>query len=415
MSDLSYLDPPIEIAATSPRLEMIMSRLRSGGMRPYPASAQVDFNSTDPLLVDISSVPREVIARCARACMAGLTRPLAVLDVAETGLALTDAITIRRDRDLTLLKGRLSALARRGARQREFAIRAETASQFGAKLAMTDPDASPSLLYLGVGSPLFLSLQGALTLRGVSVTAALTRKTTRDYLASKRFVAALVDVSRADLPVGMDLPDDLLGGVPVFAILDPGVDLNSVSGNLVASADEIIDLAGDVGSMATQIESLARRYQAEMPVLPGPSLTSEMTDLATGLLSRRFIEIHLARQMRLAEQFETPLSVMTLKLGGDRKTDIETLKALSSCLKPMLRDTDSAAVVAAGTIVVSMPSTPYRGAARLAGRIALQVAAHPALSGLVLNWRVVEKRAYHTPTTLLGAGLSGPFMRLDAA
>jgi len=50
MLDLSFLDPPIEVAASSPRLDMILSRLRAHGMRAYPASDPIDFEATEPLL-----------------------------------------------------------------------------------------------------------------------------------------------------------------------------------------------------------------------------------------------------------------------------------------------------------------------------------------------------------------------------
>ena len=109
MSDLSYMDPPIEIAATGVRLKIIAARLRTGGMRPYDAAETIDFGSTDPLLIDIASAQIETLERCRDACDAGLARPLIILDTANTGLHLSDAITIRRDRDLSLVRGRAHA------------------------------------------------------------------------------------------------------------------------------------------------------------------------------------------------------------------------------------------------------------------------------------------------------------------
>ena len=73
MFDLSYLDPPIEVAATSPRLDMIMSRLRTSGMRPYAAEAPIDFNAVEPLLLDIRSLDAETLGRVARARSMGLS------------------------------------------------------------------------------------------------------------------------------------------------------------------------------------------------------------------------------------------------------------------------------------------------------------------------------------------------------
>ncbi|WP_340691289.1 hypothetical protein, partial [Hyphomonas sp.] len=174
MPDLTYMDPPIEVAATGVRFKIVAARLRSGGMRPYASGDAVDFESSDPLLIDLASVPMAVLQACHKACLRGLTRRLIILDTADAGLFLSDALTVRRDRDLGMLKGRLSAMARREARSTEVAIRAETAKAFGMTASGPPPDAAPEVLYLGQSSPLFLSLQNALNARGVSVTAALT-------------------------------------------------------------------------------------------------------------------------------------------------------------------------------------------------------------------------------------------------
>ena len=185
------MDPPIEIAATGVRLKIIAARLRTGGMRPYDAAETIDFGSTDPLLIDIASAQIETLERCRDACDAGLSRPLIILDTANTGLHLSDAITIRRDRDLSLVRGRLHAMARRSARMIEVEIRAETARQFGAAFAAQRP-LEPALIYLGQSSPLFLSLQSALEAQGVSLTSALSQASTLEYCRPGREVSCSV-------------------------------------------------------------------------------------------------------------------------------------------------------------------------------------------------------------------------------
>ena len=104
-----------------------------------------------------------------------------------------------------------------------------------------------------------------------------------------------------------------------------------------------------------------------------------------------------------------------LKLTGERRSDRQILRTVADTLRPLLRETDCAAALSAGILGISLPATPYRGGARLATRIATQVAELESLSDVVLNWRVVEKRAYHSGKTFLDTGLSGPFMRLEAA
>ena len=167
MPDLTYMDPPIEVAATGVRFKIVAARLRSGGMRPYASGDRVDFEASDPLLIDLASVSKDVLQACRKACLRGLSRRLIILDTAEAGLFLSDVLTVRRDRDLVMLKGRLSAMARREARSMEVEIRAETAQAFGIVPSAASPDMVPELLYLGQSSPMFLSLQNALRAKGV--------------------------------------------------------------------------------------------------------------------------------------------------------------------------------------------------------------------------------------------------------
>lgn len=419
MSDMSYLDPPIEIAATSPRLEIIMSRLRSSGMRPYAASEQLDFESTGPLLVDIESVSRKTLEYCAHACMRGLSRPMIILDVSDAGLNLSDVITLRRDRDLPMLKGRLAALARRESRNVEVAIRAETARVFGMSPPVSSAHTSPELIYVGDGSPIFLSLQSVLKARGLSLTAAISPSTVRDYLSSKRFTAALFDLTSEQALDAIHIQGpqagDMLSSVPIFALVNGDSQASEAMKSIQAHADEIIECQDQAQLVANRIEALARKYNALRPVDYSSALAPAARDLATGLFSRRFLESHLERQIAVANQRADPLSLVVLKLTGERRTDRQVLKTAAECLRPLLRETDCAAALSAGILGISLPATPYRGGARLATRIATKVAELETLSDVVLNWRVVEKRAYHAAKTFLETGLSGPFMRLEAA
>ena len=195
MSDLSFFDPPIEIAAESPRLELIASRLRAGGMRPYPAGAPIDYSAPDPLLIDIATASRSTLEALSRAAMVEVHRPVVLLDTASAHLPNSgETIILRRDQDLAALKARLTALARRASRLREAGIRRDTASVLGVRIPAADLNTVPSLLYIGEGSPLFLSLQGPLRRRGIDVTAAISLDTARRYMADRRFAAALVDL-----------------------------------------------------------------------------------------------------------------------------------------------------------------------------------------------------------------------------
>ena len=417
MSDMSYLDPPIEIAATGVRLKIIAARMRTGGMRPYVAADMIDFGSTDPLLVDIASVEVETLESCRDACLAGLSRPLVILDIANTGLNLSDAITIRRDRDIPLVKGRLNAMARRIARALEFEIRAETARHFGAATTVPRQE-TPALIFLGQGSPLFLSLQTALMVRGVTITSALTRAATREYLTSRRFTAALLDMTstgRDTNDLDTFTPGEWLNGLPVLALIDGDTHLLSDVRSILSQCDEIIECQDSEPGFADRVADVSKKYFAGSPLQPTLSAPTSAIDRSTGIFSRRFLEAHLERQMLVADTRSDALSIMTLKLIGNQRTDAGALASLARLVQNMMRETDCPAVVEPGTIAVSLPLTTYLGGVQLAERIAMTIADRDPLSELVLSWRVVEKRAFHTAQTFLEAGLTGPFTRLEAA
>ncbi len=415
MSDLSFLDPPIEIAATRPRLDMLLSRLKGFGLRAYPANPPIDFTAPEPLLIDLESVDKATLERCAKACMAGHTRQLILLDPSDSGITISDAIVIRRDRDLTILKARLAAMARRDTRAREVARRRETAVALGATPPKIDPENSPHLLYLGDGSDLFLALQGALKERGLSITAALSLLTAQDYMLSRRFCAAIVDLSpRArDVSAFVDWasPDGAQAGVSLFVLVDPAQTLSDIELATMAKAAEVIFTHEPSDIIAARIERHARQYMVSAPVVPQAGLSSTIADLTTGFFSRRFLELHLEKQMRDAELHAQTLSTLTFKLRDGLAHDLKALQALGDCVRPNLRETDCPAVIGAGTIAISLLATPYRGGVSIAERISLSIARHSKLDASMITWRVVEKRAYHTPATLLGAGIAGPFTR----
>ena len=86
MLDLSFLDPPIEVAAANPRLDMILSRLKAHGMRAYPASDPIDFDATEPLLIDMESLPAGLRERDVKLRHNEPKRPLVLL-TQDTGIA----------------------------------------------------------------------------------------------------------------------------------------------------------------------------------------------------------------------------------------------------------------------------------------------------------------------------------------
>lgn len=416
MSDLSFLDPPIEIAAESPRAEMIFSRLKASGLRPYPAAHPIDFSAPDPLLIDIATATRQVLEALSRAAMVQVHRQIVLLDTSDSQLpSAGETVILRRDRDLTGLKSRLTALARRSSRLREAEIRRDTAAAFGVRIPHADLNAVPSLLYIGEGSPLYLSLQGPIKQRGIDLTAAISRDTARRYMSEHRFAAALVDLDsfrgEGSATARWIAEENGLGAMPVIALTHPDLHLNERQHTVISLATEVIDATGRMAQIVSLIETVCRRLVAFAPVMPRPAMASILMDYTTGLFSRRFMEAHIARQMEVATQRAEPFCVLTFRLDPGAAISIPAQQEFAEMIRSQIRDTDCPALLEPGDFAVTLPATPYRGGVRLADRISEHAAKHAPLSGTRFGWRVIEKRAYHTPQTLLSAALSGPMLR----
>ncbi len=416
MLDLSFLDPPIEVAATGPRLETILSSLRAHGMRAYPASDPIDFEATEPLLIDIESLPAGLRERGIRFGEGTDQRPLVLL-TQDTGIADgIDALIVTRDSDLTMLRARLTSLLRRQARTAEFRIRLETAQSFGVAEVDTLPERRPEVLYLGDGGVGFFSLRAALKAHDIPVTAALTLRTAADYLKSGKFAAVLADLTPgggdATAHVDWNRAETALAGTPLFVLTEPGADLSQAHLAALMMSTDLVEQSGDAEALAGRISRAIRHHAASAPLLPTQLHEGLSVDPETGLFHRDFIKSHLDRQIALSSERGEPLCVLTIKLDEEFSRQLPEFAQL---MRTCVRDTDCLAYFGGGTIIISAPLTPYRGAVRLAERLMTKMARSSEFDGMRLSWRVVEKRSYHTAGTLLAEGLSGPYTREYAA
>ncbi len=416
MSDLSFFDPPIEIAAASPRLEMIASRLKASGMRPYPASDPIDFSAPDPLLIDVATARREVLRALSRAAMIRVHRQVVLFDTQSLHLPTSgEAVLVRRDEDLGALKSRLMAIARRSIRLREAEIRRETAGALGIRIPPADLDAVPSLLYIGAGSPLFLSLQGPLKQRGIEVAAAISRDTALRYMAEHRFGATLVDLDSFEADETSTTrwitEQNGLSALPMMVLTHPEAPLNDRQTTVISMATEVIDTNGQLAEMVTLFETACRRLTALAPVMPRPAHASILTDYTTGLFSRQFLKMHINRQMDVATQRAEPLCVLTFQLDPPAAISIPAQKEFADILRASIRESDCPALLSPGTFAITLPSTPFRGGVRMAERISDFAAQNAPLVRSQFGWRVIERRAYHTAQMLLGAGTMGHLTR----
>lgn len=430
MDDLSYKDPPVEVVATSPRLEMIMSRLGANQLRPRLAPE--DFlQSPLPLLVDTQSVSAHLLKALQLALANGLTRPVILLGNKDS--AIPGTMALREDGDLSTLASRLAAQRRKNLRDREVLLRRETAMELGVVDETTTSAELPKLLYLGDGTAYFLALQSALRAEGIDVTAALSIHTALDYLRQQSFSSILVDLSH-----GADHAVKLLGAcndreaasnLPIFACLRDSADLTADERTALSLATEIID-AETEQLTASKIARLAHSQaaiSASSSFKPDTSwLRPKLRDRSTGVYSRKFLQSYLARQFVAVDSTETDLAILALRLKSARDFDEAAhtaLPDLARLIQPLLRETDCAARLDQTALVICLPDTSYSGAVRLAERIVTALGGDnlgaedtPLPFGGSLTWRAIERRRYHTVEAILGAAAaSGPFTRTQVA
>jgi len=319
MTDLSFMDPPIDVVAASPRLEMIVARLRACGMRPQFANATMIQPSSAPLLIDFASMPESTPSQLIRLQAAELPRLVITLGTGNS--PVKPLFNIRNDGELASLPNRLAGHNRRVLRDEEVRLRALSAEDLGETIPSPIEGPAPDILYLGDGSSFFLALQTALKAAEINLTAALSYPTACDYLEKNKFSAVLIDLS-ANSDNGVKLleradADSRIAGLPVYACVRDDEMLSPRARASLANATEIITPGSTLTETAEKIILLSYSRASARPVEARPKLASAMSDLSTGMFSRRFFEVHLPRQMKATDAREAPLTLLTLRLRSN--------------------------------------------------------------------------------------------------
>ena len=426
MTDPDFLNPPIELIATSPRLQMIKSRLKAAGLRPY--ETRDDVANEDPMLIDAQSISGKQLHQVKRQMISHKDRTVILL-AAPCAPLLEDAIIITHESELSSIPARLQVAQRKKDRLHEVRLRARTAEDLVGQPIKCFSDAPASILFLGDGSSRFLSLTASLKALGVSVVSALTALSAKDYLSQRNFSCMLLDVdegSKHALDFLNQFADDhLLASVPVFAMVHTGTNRSPEQQATIASATEIISADHPVLEIADRVSLLAEYHKAATPLTPDIARNDRIHDRMTGLFTSDFLKHHLQSQINATQNQVTPLSFMTLQLSSPSDGNTSARRALPDLAKYVLenlRQTDCAGRIDWSTIGVSLRATPYAGGVKLAQRLInrlgganLTALNTPLGHGGSLSWRIIEKRRYHSADDLFQAGTRGPQTRIIQA
>jgi PleD family two-component response regulator len=243
---------------------------------------------------------------------------------------------------------------------------------------------------LGHDAPFLNAIKTNLSEHNISLVAAISRLTAEDYLVSGAFQTIVLCPTSADDEAAKLLSaiDQLEISKPPKVVLLLRPDLASSLGTAATHADQIVDLTIDLDFVATRLRTVCAEVHADPEPVYG--LSSMAQDPTTGLVSREYLESHVEAQMAQADRLACSLSLIAFEVTNEMN-----LKETAQVIKSLLRDTDLAARLDNSHICVTLPDTQYRGAIVLARRI------EQALDRPV-NWRVIERRRFHTLKSLLG-------------
>ncbi|MDJ0922489.1 MAG: hypothetical protein QNI84_15280 [Henriciella sp.] len=392
MPDYRFDAPSIEVLSASPRLEMLQIRLRKAGLRPVRAEHGFDPRLTHPIFIDAATASSHSLSGLAKLWHeAQSSRLLIVLGDVPQALRPFSPLHLSDIDQINALCARVAIRKREIKRRSELALRAETQRKLGGgpDIDPMTPRARLRVLYLGGGTPEFVSLKSALHAQGIDLLAALSAYTAKDYLATGQFGAILVKPEEDG-----DQGSRFLEGFRAsdydarlaLIVLESGRGQHPLQQKLAEKAHMLIGASERPETVAETLSA----YLNAPPTTGSPRLTSAIHDLKTGLYSRTFFEAHLQAQMDEADVSGDPLSIIHLRQRGATTT----LKDIGEALNRSLRETDIAAAISTNEICISMPATAYRGAIGFVRRM------EPELGPLV-EWKAIERRKFHTLKSLM--------------
>lgn len=402
MQNHGFDNPQIEVVSESPRLEMLQNRIRQSGMRPIRATHPINPDLADPVLLDLVTAADDGIRRFAEDwAKANSTRLLIVLGDIPAEFSGFATLHLRDVDQLPTLSARIAIRQREIRRQREFTLRATTAERMGLKPTINPRSHGLRVLYLGEGSPNFTPLKSALKQSSIETVAALSRFTAQDHLASGNFDAIILHPQSIDDEATQFLTrfgsSDDIGSLKMFLIEEANFS-KSLPAQYTAKATALLDGAAAPETMVATIAKFLSPNAS--PTIGAKQLASPAQVPTMELFSRPFLESHLETQFAESDVTGEPFSLVAVRV----RDGAQSVKAMSPIIAQLLRDTDMAAQLDTNHICITLPATPYRGAISLARRVESAV-------GEQIEWRVIERRQFHTVDTLLSALVAKPTLQ----
>jgi len=280
-----------------------------------------------------------------------------------------------------MLAAQITALARVAVIEEERPRRAETARALNIAHPSAPEPRKLKALYIGAPSPVFLSLERALSEHGGLVAAAFSSFAGFDHLHDEPFDAVVLNGAQ-DSATAISLCAALrrnarLFHLPTMVITAAG-DHATETAAIARGAEAIVATNAPsregLGWLFEAIRRERRRRVAEQNIR---ALRDAMGDTRTGLFRRDAFDAHLARLAADHHMSGRPLSLAVLRVmpaPGSREANAQVWKQgfteIASLAGRLMRTADCGAAIGEDIIAVALPAAPLKAARRTAERIA---------------------------------------------
>lgn len=288
---------------------------------------------------------------------------------------------IALDAPPALLSAQLDALTRVAVIEEERVRRMLTAHAMNTAQPKALEPRKLRALYIGAPSPVFLSLERALTEHGGLVAAAFSSFAGFDHLHDEPFDAVVLNGAQ-DSATAISLCAALrrnasLYHLPTMVIIaagDHATETAAITRGATAVVGPTTPAREGLGWLFEAVRRERRRRAAEHDLR---ALRDLMGDTRTGLFRRHAFDAHLARLASDHHSSGRPLSLAVLRVmaaPGSREADPQVWKRgfseIASLAGRLMREADSGAAIGRDLIVIALPAAALKAARRTAERIA---------------------------------------------
>jgi two-component system cell cycle response regulator len=315
------------------------------------------------------------------------------------------------------LMARVRSLVRLKMSTDEWRIRANTANQLGvvdeASGAVKETAEQANILIIEDKDFELNRMRDTLTGAKHSVMAADTGATAMELIATHEFDLMIVSLN-LDHEDGLRLCSHLKSNERTRAtplvMVGGDEDLKRIAHGLEIGAHDYILRPVERNELLARVRTQIRRkrFQERLRATYEISLSMALTDSLTGLYNRRYLEVHLDKQLKKNEESKKALAVLMIDIDHFKpvndtyghKAGDEVLKIFANRLKDNLRSFDMVARLGGEEFVAILPDVSEQRAYMVAERLRRAMAEAPFDVGH-------EKGAINI-TTSIGGSIIGP-------